>query len=67
METVNINWALVAPVMVIQVIVLIIAIIDLARIENTKGPKWMWAIIILFFNGLCIGSILYFVIGRRSY
>jgi D-alanyl-lipoteichoic acid acyltransferase DltB (MBOAT superfamily) len=67
MEMVNVNWALIVPILVIQFIVLIIAIIDLARIEKTKGPKWMWAIIILFFNGLCIGSILYFVIGRRSY
>lgn len=67
MEAANINWSLLAPVLVIQFIVLLIAIIDLGRIEKTRGPKWIWALIILFFNGLCIGSILYFVIGRRNY
>jgi hypothetical protein len=65
MELANFNWALIAPILVIQVILLIIAIIDLIRIEKTKGPKWMWFIIVLFVN--IVGPILYFVIGRRSY
>lgn len=61
----SINWAIIAPIIVIQLILLIIAVIDLVRIEKTNGPKWMWAIIILLGN--LIGSILYFVIGRRNH
>ncbi|KAB2338146.1 PLDc_N domain-containing protein [Cytobacillus depressus] len=60
----SINWAIIAPIIVIQLILLIVAIIDLVRIEKTNGPKWMWALIILFIN--LIGPILYFVLGRRN-
>ncbi|MEH7344789.1 PLD nuclease N-terminal domain-containing protein [Bacillus sp. JJ1532] len=61
----GINWAIIAPIIVIQLILFVIAVIDLVRIEKTNGPKWMWAIIILFGN--LIGSILYFVVGRRNH
>ncbi|MBO8157797.1 MAG: PLDc_N domain-containing protein [Bacillaceae bacterium] len=60
----QINWALLAPLIVIQVILMIVAIIDLVRIEKTNGPKWLWAIIIIFVNVL--GPILYFILGRRQ-
>jgi hypothetical protein len=60
----GINWAILAPIFVIQFILLLVAVIDLVRIEKTNGPKWLWAIIILFVN--IIGPILYFVIGRRN-
>ncbi len=53
-----------APILIIQLILLIVAIIDLVRIEKTNGPKWLWALIIIFIN--IIGPILYFVLGRRS-
>ncbi len=52
------------PIAIIQLILLIVAIVDLVRIEKTNGPKWLWVLIILFIN--IIGPILYFVIGRRS-
>jgi hypothetical protein len=60
----SINWAIFAPILVVQLILLIVAIIDLVKIERTNGPKWLWAIIILFVN--ILGPILYFVIGRRN-
>ncbi|MCM3122028.1 PLD nuclease N-terminal domain-containing protein [Mesobacillus sp. AQ2] len=60
----DVNWALIAPILVIQVILLIVALVDLIRIEKTNGPKWLWAVIILLIN--IIGPILYFVIGRRN-
>lgn len=60
----GISWGLIAPIFVINFILLLVAIIDLVRNENTKGPKWLWFIIILFVN--IIGPILYFVIGRRN-
>ncbi|WML44976.1 PLD nuclease N-terminal domain-containing protein [Neobacillus sp. PS3-40] len=61
---VNLNWALLAPVIIIQLILLVVSLVDLIRIERTNGPKWLWVVIILFVN--IIGPILYFVIGRRN-
>lgn len=61
---VNLNWALLAPVIIIQLILLAVSLVDLIRIERTNGPKWLWVVIILFVN--IIGPILYFVIGRRN-
>lgn len=61
----TVNWNLVAPILVIQAILLIVALIDLIKIEKTNGPKWIWAIVILIIN--IIGPILYFVVGRRNH
>ena len=57
-------WGPILPIIVIQLILLAIAIIDLIRIPSTNGPKWMWALIILFIN--LIGPIIYFIAGRRN-
>ncbi|MEH6907397.1 PLD nuclease N-terminal domain-containing protein [Neobacillus drentensis] len=57
------NLSIIAPILIIQLILIIVAIIDLIRIETTNGPKWLWALLILFIN--IIGPILYFVIGRK--
>jgi hypothetical protein len=60
----TIPWGLVAPILIIQLILLIVALVDLTRTEQTNGPKILWVFIILFVN--IIGPILYFVIGRRN-
>lgn len=60
----DLNWALIAPLIVLQVILAVFALISCIKQEETKGPKWMWILIILFIN--LIGPILYFVIGRRD-
>ena len=39
-------------------------VVDLARRERTRGPKWLWALIILFVSGL--GPIAYFLLGRQE-
>lgn len=59
-----VNWNLILPVLIVQLILMTIAFIDCMRQEETKGPKWMWILIIIFAN--IIGPILYFVIGRKS-
>jgi len=65
MEVLNeIPWGLVAPILVLQFILIVVALVDLVRIEATNGPKWMWALIIIFIN--LIGPIVYFVMGRNS-
>jgi hypothetical protein len=52
------------PIFVLQLALIVIALIDLARRERTKGPKWVWVLVILFVN--LIGPIIYFVFGRED-
>lgn len=60
----EINWAVIAPLLIIQGILTIIAFIDWIRTDQTNGPKWVWLPIILFIS--ILGPVLYFVIGRRQ-
>lgn len=60
----NLNWALLAPILIIQLILMVVALVDLIKIDKTNGPKWVWAIVILVIN--IVGPILYFVLGRRN-
>ena len=57
---------LLAPVIVIQLGLMIVALIDLERDERRVrgGNKLVWALIIVFVN--IIGPILYFVVGRED-
>ncbi|PZX02910.1 phospholipase D-like protein [Psychrobacillus insolitus] len=60
----SIPWKLILPLVIIQFILIIVAIIDLIRVRDTNGPKWLWAIIIILGN--MIGPIIYFIVGRRN-
>ena len=60
----EIPWGVIAPIIAIQLLLVIIALVSLTRAEKTNGPKWLWILIILFIN--IIGPVLYFVIGRRN-
>ncbi|MGR3764683.1 PLD nuclease N-terminal domain-containing protein [Rossellomorea sp. NS-SX7] len=60
----SINWGLIAPLILIQLILMLIAVIDLIRIKHTNGPKWVWLLVVLFIN--VIGPIIYFIFGRRQ-
>ena len=53
---------LIIPLILIQLGLMIFALVDLSKREKTRGPKWMWALIIIF--GELVGPIVYFVIGR---
>jgi hypothetical protein len=55
---------IIAPVIVIQFILIIIALLDLIKRQQTYGPKWMWVLIIVFLN--IIGPIIYFLVGRKE-
>ncbi|GIN21673.1 PLD nuclease N-terminal domain-containing protein [Siminovitchia fordii] len=59
-----ISWELVAPIIVLDLILVITALISCLKEQNTNGPKWVWALIILFIN--LIGPVLYFIIGRKK-
>lgn len=60
----NINLMLIAPLFIIQLILIVVALIDLKKIHATNGPKWMWVLIILFVSTL--GPIIYFIAGRKQ-
>ncbi|WP_177183457.1 PLD nuclease N-terminal domain-containing protein [Lentibacillus persicus] len=60
----QINWAVIAPLIAIQFILLAVAAIDLIRADKTNGPKWMWVLIVIFVN--ILGPVLYFIFGRRN-
>jgi len=55
---------LLTPVIVIQLILLVAALVDLIRRPQTRGPKWVWVLIIVLVN--FIGPIIYFVLGRKE-
>ncbi|SFF98304.1 Phospholipase_D-nuclease N-terminal [Halobacillus alkaliphilus] len=63
MQLLQENLAIIAPLIVIQIILMIAALISLIRTEETNGPKWVWALVIVIFNTL--GPIAYFIFGRR--
>lgn len=57
-------WQIIAPLILIQLILMTIALIDWFKTRQTNGPKWLWLLIILLVN--TIGPILYFIFGRKE-
>jgi hypothetical protein len=64
MENIMKYLPLLAPVFLLQIILLVIALLDLLRRQKTRGPKWAWGLAILFVQ--MIGPILYLVLGREE-
>ena len=60
----DINLALLAPLFIIQLILMVVALLDLRKVHATNGPKWMWVLIIVFVSTL--GPIIYFIAGRKN-
>jgi hypothetical protein len=52
------------PIVLLQLILMIVALVDLIRREKTRGPKWLWAIVIIL--GELIGPIVYLIFGREE-
>ncbi len=55
---------LLIPLFLLELGLIIFALVDLFRRENTRGPKWVWVLVILFVS--TIGPIIYFVLGRKE-
>ncbi|KAF0111297.1 MAG: hypothetical protein FD147_1048 [Chloroflexi bacterium] len=54
---------LLIPIALLQFGLLVAALVDLMKRENTKGlPKWGWILVIVFVN--LFGPIIYFIFGR---
>lgn len=63
-ELANLPWGLIMPILVLQLILMIVALVDVIRHQRTNGPFIMWIFIIVFVN--IVGPILYFIFGRRQ-
>ncbi len=55
---------LLAPLIVIQLALVVAGLWDLSRRAATRGPKWLWAVVILFIQ--IFGPLAYFVVGRAE-
>jgi 4-amino-4-deoxy-L-arabinose transferase-like glycosyltransferase len=64
METLQKYLPLILPLVAVQLALMIAALVDLARRERTRGPKWLWALIIVL--GELLGPIAYFLLGRQE-
>lgn len=52
------------PIFLIQLALMIFALVDLTRRERTRGPKWIWLLIIVLVN--IIGPVVYLLVGREE-
>lgn len=55
---------LIAPLALIQLGLMVYCLVDLARRERTRGPKWLWALIVIL--GELIGPVVYLIVGREE-
>jgi hypothetical protein len=55
---------LLIPLLLIELGLMIFCLVDITRREKTKGPKWMWILIVVVVN--LLGSIAYLIIGREE-
>jgi hypothetical protein len=62
MDVILKNLPLLIPVVLIELTLLVVALVDLLRRQKTRGPKWLWLIVILFIQ--IIGPIAYLFAGR---
>lgn len=63
-ELQGVPWGIITPIFIIQFILLVVALIDLAKIHQTNGPKWVWVLVIIFIS--IFGPISYFIAGRKQ-
>ena len=64
MENISSLIPFLIPIVLLQLGLMVFALVDLIRRERTKGPKWGWALVIIFVN--LIGPIVYLIVGREE-
>ena len=64
METIQEYIPFLIPLILLQLALMAFALVDLARRERTRGPKWAWAIVIVL--GELLGPIVYLLFGREE-
>jgi len=55
---------LLIPLLIIQLVLTAAALIDIFRHKRTKGPQWIWILVVIFVAS--IGPIIYFIAGREE-
>ena len=55
---------LLIPVLFIQLILMVTALVYLYRANSVRGNKWIWVLVIVFAN--IVGPILFFAFGRKE-
>jgi hypothetical protein len=50
------------PLILLQLVLVVVGLIDLSKRQKTRGPKWLWVLVILF--GEILGPVVYFIFGR---
>ena len=63
-ETIRDYIPFLIPVILLQLALMAFALVDLIRREKTRGPKWLWAIVIIL--GQLLGPIVYLLFGREE-
>jgi len=64
LETLKRYQPLLIPIALLELVLMVAALIDLVKREHTRGPKWMWILIVVLVN--IIGPIVYFLVGRQE-
>jgi len=64
MEQIREYLPLLIPLALIQLVLMAMALLDIARREKLRGPKWVWVLVVIFVN--IVGPIVYFVLGREE-
>ncbi|GAA5417797.1 negative regulatory protein YxlE [Paraliobacillus ryukyuensis] len=57
-------FSLLAPLIILEAVLAIVALIAWFKTDETNGPRWLWLVIILLIQ--IIGPILFFIFGRRQ-
>ena len=55
---------LLIPLFILQFILTVIALVDIYRNKRTRGPQWVWVLVVIFVA--TIGPIIYFVAGKEE-
>jgi hypothetical protein len=55
---------LLIPILLLQLGLMIYCLVDVAKREVTRGPKWLWIVLIVF--GQIWGPVLYLFVGRQE-
>jgi len=55
---------LLIPLLILQLVLTAAALVDIFRYKQTKGPIWVWVLVVLFVA--TVGPIIYFVAGKEE-
>jgi hypothetical protein len=55
---------LLIPILILEIGLVIYALFDLVRRDRTRGPKWLWAVVIVLIS--LFGPVIYLLVGREQ-